>query len=111
MKIEHLQHRHGGRIVEITAAAHDTWKGIASWHYIGKVQWEPNKPSRVTEIEPWAVCYDTKIDAAKSEYDAISSVLTQHLETRGHWHDSKHHRDGRVYSWSANEPKAETPIP
>lgn len=33
MKIEHLLHKHGGRITEIKAVAHSTYKRVASWHY------------------------------------------------------------------------------
>lgn len=100
MKTDHLQHRHGGKIVALHAVAHTTFKGVASWHFVGDVDWSDDGSSRGVEIAPWAVCYDQANPVAKAEGDGVHQRMTDYLSKAGQWHDQKFHRDGRAYSWT-----------
>lgn len=104
MQIEHLQHKHGGRITEIKAVAHCTFKRVASWHYIGSVTWSSGKPSVDIEIAPWAVCFDHDNPEAHQEYSVLAEKLNQYLLDAGEWHDTKFVNHMAV-SWT---PKAKT---
>jgi hypothetical protein len=85
MKIEHLQHKHGGRITELTAIGHDTEDGNAFWFYRGNVDWPDGGKSVDLEIAPWAVCYDHDDKAADTEYDKVSEALATYLREQGAW--------------------------
>jgi hypothetical protein len=112
MKIEHLQHKLGGRIVEISAAEHETYKGVASWYFAGSVIFDDSKTQepQACQLAPWVICADQDNPSAKAEAEAIFAALTAHMEMAGQWHDAKHKRDGRVYSWTPFKLKGSTPI-
>jgi len=103
MQTKYLSHKHGGKIVSVTAIAHETYRRVASWHYIGDVEWSDGSKSESTCIAPWAVCFDQKDDNAQREYGLLSEKLARYLETYGKWHDLKHTKDGRVYAWTPND--------
>ena len=102
MQTKHLQHRQGGRITAIHAIGHAMDRGVASWFYLGDVEWSDGGRSAGLEIAPFCVCLDQSDPAAQAEYDAISTRLTDHLARAGVWHDMKRTKDGRGYSWTPN---------
>lgn len=86
MKIEHLLHKHGGRITEIRTVAHATnKKEPAFWFYEGSVKWDDGSESEHVEIAPWAVCYDQDDEKADAEYHALTHHLTTYLREKGAW--------------------------
>lgn len=108
MKTTTLEHRHGGTITELTAIGHDTYKGVASWHFRGNVQWHDGSQSQDTEVPPMMVC---KAEGAHDdELTHILSELTDYLQRNGRWHESKQTRDGRVYSWTPHKPSGREPL-
>lgn len=101
-----LQHRNGGTIESVTAIAHETYKGVADWFFTGRVRWADGSVSEAARIAPFQLCHDDtpESEAAVRDYTAR---LTHYLDSRGEWHEPKHKRDGRVYSWTPNEPTGE----
>jgi hypothetical protein len=87
MLTKYLEHKHGGRITEISAVGHDTYKKVAEWFYIGTVKWSDGTQSADLRIAPWAVCYDHANPEARFEYDHMSDVLNEHLREKGKWHE------------------------
>lgn len=111
MKTTHLAHKHGGKITAITACAHATFKGVASWHFIGDVTWFDGSTSTAVELAPWVVCYDSQDPAAKAEGDGVHAALTDYLGRVGQWHDQKRSRGGVMYSWTPFEKSGSFPLP
>lgn len=99
-----LLHKHGGRIVVLTAIEHSTYKGVADWEWRGVVQWDDGSVSNAAHIAPWAVLSDGSQDG-DDQARLMSERLVRYLERMGTWHDSKHTRDGRVYCWTPHQPK------
>lgn len=95
-----LKHRHGGTITAITGIGHETYKHVASWHFIGNVDWEDGSHSDDLQIAPNAVCADTA-----AQVQPYMDALNDYLARRGEWHDMKYTRDGRAYSWTPHEQK------
>ncbi len=89
MKIEHLEHKHGGRITSIAAIAHETHKGRASWHFVGSVAWDDGSKSDAAEIAPFCVCRDHDDTAAKAELDALMGQLDDYLARNGKFADGE----------------------
>ena len=114
MQTKHLLLKSGGRITAIHAVAHSTYKGAASWYFIGDVAWtaEENngKPAKLmdNEIPPYAVCSEG--EAGKAEVDAIMKEMNEHLATKGKWHKPKHLKDGRMVSWTPKEKTGLAPL-
>ena len=94
-----LQHRNGGEITALTHVAHETYKGVASWHFIGDVKWSDGTESKGIEIGPNALCGEP------AECRPLFEQLNAYLSEVGEWHDTRQKRDGRVYSWSPKEPR------
>lgn len=109
MKIEHLLHKHGGRITEIRAVGHHTWKGVASWHLVGNVKWDDGTESEKLEIPPFCLARDGSPEAV-DELAAVLESMNAYLSREGEWHDMKHKRDGRAYSWTPKNAKNELRI-
>lgn len=94
-----LLHRHGGQIEAITDVGHNTYKGVASWFFIGRVRWQDGSYSDAIDISPNLVCHDGT-PASEARVRALMATLNDYLERAGTWHEPVHTRDGRVYSWS-----------
>jgi len=92
-----LMHRNGGTITALTHVAHGTYGGVASWFFIGNVEWQDGSKSENREIYPNHICGEPE------EVNPLMAKLNQYLEDAGTWHDAKHKRDGRIYHWT---PKA-----
>ena len=107
MKIEHLQHKFGGRITEITQAEHATTKGVAYWFLRGNVEWRDGSKSQAAEIGPHQLCYDGDNSEAKKELDVVLAKLNEHLQSKGMWHEPKRVR-GQYVHWSPAEKQAVT---
>lgn len=100
MQIEHLTHRHGGRIVAIHSIGHVTERGVAWWFFRGDVQWpDSDKLHYDLEISPSCVCCDNAVDRAMREYVMVQDALNHYLKISGRWHDQKSKGD-LVYSWT-----------
>lgn len=103
METAYLQHRSGGKIVRLTHVAHETYKGVASWHFIGDVVWDDGSVERRgVEIAPFAVCHNSTPDGIEQCNEAHAK-LTDYLGRVGEWHPMKHKKDGRAYSWTPKE--------
>jgi hypothetical protein len=102
-RVSGLLHKHGGTITAIHAIAHETFKGVADWFFVGDVVWRDGTASKAAHISPISVCCET--DADKPQVDALMKALNDYLEEAGEWHDQKSKRDGRVYMWTPREPK------
>jgi hypothetical protein len=87
MKVEKLQHRHGGRIVELSAVGHDTVQRHASWFFVGKVVWNDGGVSEAAEISPACLCRDQDDKAACAELDAAMQAMNDYLAKHGKWTD------------------------
>lgn len=92
MQTKHLLLKSGGRITAIHSVAHSTYKGVASWYFMGDVSWtaEENNGRAATllnhEIPPYAICYDSTHEAeGKAEVEAIMKEMNEYLATKGKW--------------------------
>lgn len=99
MKLEHIRHKHGGRIPEIYALGHVTRRGVADWFYLGTVEWDDGTKSTGAEIPPFALCAG-QAPEARAEVNTLSEALSKYLVERGRWHDPIHKRDGRMVRWT-----------
>jgi hypothetical protein len=107
----HLVHRHGGVITRVDLIEHETYKGVAEWCYRGRVEWHDGSVSEAARIAPTCLCHDGS-KASERRWHDRSAQLSAYLEEAGDWHDMKHKRDGRAYSWTPHKPtgsKAVTP--
>lgn len=111
MQTKYLRHRHGGRIIAIDAIGHDTYKGVASWHFVGHVKWEDGSESPSSVIEPFLICtvYEDGT-AGTEECNAYLEGMNDYLREHGKWHEPKSARDGRRYTWTPTKPKHQQPI-
>lgn len=100
-----LLHKHGGTITKVTAIGHSTYKGVAEWFYFGTVQWDDGSgdPTKEREIPPFCLCHDDTPES-RARVLELSAALNEYLGEVGEWHDMKHKRDGRCYSWTPREP-------
>lgn len=111
MKVTGLEHKHGGKITDVLAIGHDTYKRVGSWHYVCRVVWEDGSVSESAVVEPWAVVYDHENEAAQAEYRDLSKKLDGYLRSRGEWLQTpKVHPDGRVVHWVAHQPTYRLPL-
>jgi hypothetical protein len=110
MEVKHLEHRFGGRITAIHAVAHETYDRVASWHFIGDIEWEKGPASKRAEIAPYHVCCAADLPEAKAEADSVFRALNDYLAEAGKWHKPKQMKDGRMVSWTPKKPKAEKPL-
>lgn len=106
MKTDFLEHRHGGRITALHSIAHETYKGVASWHFIGSVEWSDGSTSADARISPNGLCTDGTA-ASDAEANKALHALSGYLASMGEWHDAKHHRNGMVSHWT---PRAKTGV-
>lgn len=104
-----LKHRHGGTITKISSIGHDSYKGVAEWFFLGDVKWEDGKESKETRIAPFALGHDGTIEG-QQECDALHGKLSDYLGRVGAWHDMKHKRDGRCYSWTPKKPAGQEAV-
>lgn len=105
-----LTHRHGGTITAIHAVGHQTIKGVADWYFIGDVEWQDGTKSKATQISPVAVCCDSAVDEQMAKWKRLHKVLNDYLESAGAWHEPKHKRDGRVFSWTPKAKEGSEPV-
>ena len=76
--------------------------------FIGSVDWRDGSSSKDIHIAPIAVCGSN--DEDKPAIDSLMKQLTEYLNEEGEWHDMKHKRDGRCYSWTPCKPEGRKPI-
>lgn len=99
MECKHLQHRNGGKITHLYEVVHETWRGVASWWFRGRVEWHDGGVSDPAPIHPNAIC-TTDTPDSQFEVNAAMRALNEYLRTSGKWHAAKHKRDGRCYHWT-----------
>jgi hypothetical protein len=103
-KLQHVHHRHGGRITRITEIKHETAKPKGgrsqdTWFFVGDVEWDDGTKSLNTEIAPWALAQDG--DAGHQEISGLLRAMNTYLAANGQWcHESSRHE-----GWYANERK------
>lgn len=85
MQIKHLQHRHGGRITELTHIRHETHEGKAYWEFVGCVEWDDGSKSEEAHISPVCLCRDPNDKEANDELDAVLGKLNEYLSSNGKW--------------------------
>jgi hypothetical protein len=101
--MSNLLHKHGGKIVVLTAMEHSTDRGVADWEWRGVVQWDDGSVSNDAHISPICLCSDGTA-VGDDQVRLMSERLVDYLERNGVWHDDKHKRDGRVYRWTPHKP-------
>ena len=106
MELHHTMHKNGGRITAIHSVAHVTYKGVATWHFVGDVTWSDGTASKGLEIAPWALCYDSGHPGARNELNEVMGKMNNYLKDQGRWHEPKHKKDGRVINWTPKQPEA-----
>lgn len=103
-----LQTNSGGKITNLKAVGHETFKGVADWFFVGDVEYFDGSKGENRQIPPFALCYES--DADKPALDAAMQRLNDYLRRNGEWHDAKETRDGRMYSWTPAKPKGQEPL-
>ena len=98
-----LLHRHGGTIASLSAIAHGTHNGVATWYFIGHVKWRDGTYSTQAQIPPNLLCHDDT-DVSKAELSDYIDMLNAYLNDAGTWHEPKTKHDGRVYTWTPYKP-------
>lgn len=89
MKVEHLEHKHGGRVTDLLSIEHEAQpRGIVTWFFTGRVEWDDGTTSEKAEVSPVCLCYDHDSDAAKKEMDGVSRRLMDYLAANGEWQES-----------------------
>lgn len=97
-------HKHGGRVLEITAIGHALDKARDGhsrdyWHYFGRVKWNDGTGGqRQLEIAPWALCADCP--EGQAEINELSALMNEYLAANGTWSDKGPHR-----GWYAHRKK------
>lgn len=95
-----IYHRHGGVILNVRAIAHETYRGVATWHYLGDVEWDDGTKTENRQLMPHDLCIDQDDEEAQRALENLSAQLAMYLERHGNWHAPKHTRDGRVIHWT-----------
>ena len=83
MKCEHLMHKFGGRVLELTAIEHDTHEGRAYWQFRGRVRWDDTGKETDNVISPDRIVHGDA--AGRLESDAASDALMNYLRRNGKW--------------------------
>lgn len=83
MNIDTLEHKHGGKILSLDAIRHETYKGRASWEFIGRVEWHDGSVSPEASIPPTVICCE---DAPNNfELTVALAALNGYLVAHGDW--------------------------
>jgi hypothetical protein len=106
-----LEHKNGGRIAAVYAIGHETYKRVATWHYVCRVEWSDGTVSERLRVAPYAICFDRNQEDAALFYDRLSEQLNDYLATEGTWLvKPKHMRDGRLVHWVPKVPDYEVAV-
>jgi hypothetical protein len=105
-----LLHKSCGRILAVHSVEHITEDGIAYWQFRGDVQWNDGGLSKNVPIAPYQLISDPESAQSKEECDCLLQQMNDYLHDEGRWHDMKHKRDGRCYSWTPKKPTGERTI-
>lgn len=117
MQTKHLLLKSGGRITAIHSVAHSTYKGVASWYFLGDVSWtaEENNGRAATllnhEIPPHAICFDSDHEAeGKAEVAAIMEQMNEYLATKGKWLKKAKWVGECLVHWQPKQPTGLAPV-
>jgi hypothetical protein len=106
-----LEHKNGGRITAVHAIGHETYKRVATWHYVCRVEWKDGTVSERLRVAPYAVCFDSDDTEAKAQFERINEQLHLYLTAEGEWLEKpKHMRDGRLVHWVPKVPDYEVAV-
>lgn len=88
MKVAHLEHKHGGRVTDLLSIEHEAQpRGMVTWFFTGRVEWDDGTTSERAEISPVCLCYDHASKDAKAEMDGVSQRLMDYLGKNGEWQE------------------------
>jgi hypothetical protein len=110
MMAKHLHHKCGARVTAIHAVAHETYKGVASWFFIGDLEFKKGKTLVNKDIGPIELCADLDNPEAKAELDKALEALNEHLLKHGRWLKKKKWVGERLVSWVPKRAEGRTPI-
>lgn len=114
MQTKHLLLKSGGRITAIHGVAHSTYQGVASWYFLGDIEWtaEENNGRAATlknhELPPYAICSDSP--EGKAEVDAIMKEMNEYLASKGKWLKKAKWVGERLVNWVAKQPTGLVPL-
>jgi hypothetical protein len=82
-----MYHKHGGKILKITAIEHETYRRVANWWFIGDVQWSDAGRTQIgARIFPDQVQYDASDNGTgRIEVLAVMEKLSDYLHNYGEW--------------------------
>lgn len=87
-----LDHKFGGKIVEIHGIGHNEQRpkeGYSRdyWFFVADVEWRDGSKSEKTEVEPFKVCCDEP--RTNDELKTVMKAMDEYLAERGEWRDAK----------------------
>lgn len=110
MQTKHLLDKSGAKVTAIHSAHHSTYKGVASWYFMGDLEFVQGEGLENREIAPYMLCADHDNPEAKAELERVLAVMNDHLLKHGEWHKTRFTKDGRAVSWTPKEKEGSTPI-
>jgi hypothetical protein len=101
--LQHVLHRHGGRVLRIQEIGHQTRKPKEGrsrdhWYFLGDVMWDDGKTTLGLEISPTCLVYEGE---DRREVDELIEALNEYLAQHGQWCDGQTLHEG----WYANDRK------
>jgi hypothetical protein len=105
LKLNHTNHRHGGKITRVTGINHETarpqyGRSQDFWFFIGDVEWDDGTKSADTEIAPWALAQYDGTEDGRQEIENLLRVMNAYLDANGEWH-----HQGKHQGWYATKRK------
>ena len=92
-----LEHRHGGKILEIVEIKHQADKprdghSTDSWYFIGRVQWDDGSgdPTKLSPIDMLCICADSP--EGHDEINTLSTLMMDYLNEHGEWCEKGSHK-------------------
>jgi hypothetical protein len=110
MQTKHLRLKCGARVTAIHSIAHETYKGVASWFFIGDLEFEKGKTLILEDIAPIQLCADLDNPEAKAELDKALEAMNDHLLKHGRWLKKQKWVGERLVSWVPKRSEHQTPI-
>lgn len=83
MKCEHLMHKFGGRVLELTGIEHAMDGKRAYWQFLGRVKWDDTGKETECAISPDRIVHGD--DAGFAESCTASDALMDYLRRNGKW--------------------------
>lgn len=87
MELQHIHHKHGGRILSLGSIEHHTYRKRATYEFTGRVAWDDGGTSDRAHVAPWALCIDSENPDARRELAIVQNKLDAYLRQFGKWND------------------------